>query len=268
MAGDWIKMRTDLSEDPAVIAIADRLGIDEFSVVGRLHRIWSWADSQLRDGRAYGVTTQWIDRFVHLEGFSDALIDVGWLGKIENETEIDREGIGLIADNGNLIDREGFEKVLGKIEKGLYFPNFDRHNGQTAKTRAVDQKRKRDMRNSDEKQQLLDSSFIDADETRTREEKRREEKNNPKEAFSIFWKAYPRKDSKVQAERAFSKVAPSPELLDSILDAIERFRQSDQWRRDGGKFIPYASTWLNGRRWEDGEGDSEAVVFNPFPLAL
>jgi len=27
--------------------------------------------------------------------------------------------------------------------------------------------------------------------------------------------------------------------------------QSESWNRDGGRYIPHPSTWLNGRRWED-----------------
>jgi hypothetical protein len=71
------------------------------------------------------------------------------------------------------------------------------------------------------------------------------------EAFSIFWKQYPRKDSKVPAQKAFDKLNPSDELLQQILDAVQRFKGCDQWVREGGKFIPFASTWLNQKRWED-----------------
>ena len=46
MAGDWIKMRVDLNEDPAVVGMAIALDTDEHSVVGRLHKLWSWADNR------------------------------------------------------------------------------------------------------------------------------------------------------------------------------------------------------------------------------
>lgn len=68
------------------------------------------------------------------------------------------------------------------------------------------------------------------------------------EDFETFWTAYPRKDSKAQARKAFAKVnAP----LETLLCAVAAQREGEQWRRDGGQFIPYASTWLNQRRWED-----------------
>jgi|SoiMetStandDraft_2_1073263.scaffolds.fasta_scaffold08327_3 hypothetical protein len=69
--------------------------------------------------------------------------------------------------------------------------------------------------------------------------------------FSLFWKSYPRKTAKGDAERAWRKLNPSEELQQTILAAVERAKQSEQWQRDGGRFIPYPTTWLNGRRWED-----------------
>ena len=68
------------------------------------------------------------------------------------------------------------------------------------------------------------------------------------EDFEIFWKAYPRKESKSQAKKSFAKVTVR---LETLLNALETQKQSDQWKRNGGQYIPYASTWINQRRWED-----------------
>ena len=32
---------------------------------------------------------------------------------------------------------------------------------------------------------------------------------------------------------------------------IERFKQTNDWQKENGKYIPYPSTWLNNKRWED-----------------
>jgi len=66
--------------------------------------------------------------------------------------------------------------------------------------------------------------------------------------FSNFWDAYPRKVGKANAEKVWKKYQPP---LAEVLAAIEAQKQSDQWSRDGGKFIPHPTTWLNGKRWED-----------------
>ena len=33
--------------------------------------------------------------------------------------------------------------------------------------------------------------------------------------------------------------------------AIEVAKESADWKKEGGKYIPYPATWLNNRRWED-----------------
>lgn len=69
--------------------------------------------------------------------------------------------------------------------------------------------------------------------------------------FANFWNPYPRKTANVQAQKAWAKLNPSPELQAQILAALAVQKQSEQWKKDGGEFIPHASTWLNQRRWED-----------------
>lgn len=69
--------------------------------------------------------------------------------------------------------------------------------------------------------------------------------------FDRFWQAYPRKTAKPQAAKAFARLRPDEPLLSRMLAALALQRQSAQWQRDDGQFIPHPSTWLNGRRWED-----------------
>lgn len=89
-----------------------------------------------------------------------------------------------------------------------------------------------------------------------REEKRTEENRTAlravtDDAFTAFWFAYPKKKSRSDAERAWRKLAPSPELSQRIQDAIAAQRVTEDWTKDGGKYIPYPASWLNARRWED-----------------
>jgi hypothetical protein len=71
------------------------------------------------------------------------------------------------------------------------------------------------------------------------------------EYFDEFWKAYPNKVGKDAARKAFDKRKVTRALLDEMLAAIARQRQSKQWADDGGKYIPHPSTWLNEGRWMD-----------------
>jgi hypothetical protein len=71
------------------------------------------------------------------------------------------------------------------------------------------------------------------------------------ELFPVFWESYPLKVKKPKALAAFLKLKPGRALLDRMLEAIDRQKQSRAWRKDGGQFIPHPATWLNNRQWED-----------------
>ena len=157
----WIKMRTDLRDDPDVIAIADALDLSGDLTVAKLHTIWSWADAQTTDGTVPRVKPAWLDEHVGIPGFSEAMQSVGWL-------EID--------------------------DDGLTFPNFDVHMSEGAKKRAVDAKaasarRKKGKKNPTPARRVAETATNvakSATKLRPREEKRREEKSKetPSESLS------------------------------------------------------------------------------------
>ncbi len=69
--------------------------------------------------------------------------------------------------------------------------------------------------------------------------------------FQRFYKAYPKKQDKQNVIKWFKKNKPTEILMKKILDALEKFKKTEQWTKDKGKFIPMPSTWLNNKRWED-----------------
>lgn len=71
------------------------------------------------------------------------------------------------------------------------------------------------------------------------------------DGFAAFWEAYPKKAGKAAALKAWNKIAPDVSLQEQMGKALEVQKQSQQWRKDGGQYIPMPATWLNGRRWED-----------------
>lgn len=68
-------------------------------------------------------------------------------------------------------------------------------------------------------------------------------------AFDKFWAVYPRHTAKQDAKKAFTKVAPDETLLTTMLTAIQKQKQTEQW--SDPRYIPHPATWINGRRWED-----------------
>ena len=69
-------------------------------------------------------------------------------------------------------------------------------------------------------------------------------------AFESFWSAYPKKIGKADALKAWKK-NHAEQHIDKALKTIERMKQTDQWKRDGGRFIPNPATWINQGRWDD-----------------
>jgi len=194
MAGDWIKMRTDLPTDPAVIRMACALGCDAFSVVGRLHSLWVWADKHTTDGNAPGVTVAWVDALSQCAGFGAAMLAVGW---------------------------------LAQSESGIVFPHFDRHNGQTAKTRGLTAKRVASHKRKGNAQGNGGSVTVRAETALPREEKRREEEEkNPQPPAGVVLAQPSAALVPVQAEPPKAKADPVAALaVPSALDTPE-FREA------------------------------------------
>ena len=47
------------------------------------------------------------------------------------------------------------------------------------------------------------------------------------------------------------KCRSNEELLKKILDTIGKFKNSEEWTKENGKYIPHPATWLNAKGWED-----------------
>lgn len=73
----------------------------------------------------------------------------------------------------------------------------------------------------------------------------------PPPGFSEFWQLYPRKVGKGVAEKAWLKISPDATLQKTILTSIGVQMASEQWLKDGGRFIPHPTTWLNRKGWLD-----------------
>lgn len=67
--------------------------------------------------------------------------------------------------------------------------------------------------------------------------------------FNEFWSAYPRKNAKAHARKAYAK-ARKTISASALLAAVKAWPFDDQVR-NGSDFRPYAASWLNGERWED-----------------
>lgn len=108
MAGDWIKMRGNLWDDPRVAKIVDMTDSSEAAVIGALYWLWATADQHTEDGVMLGLTLRAIDRKTGIKGFAEAMCAIDW-----------------IADHPD----------------GVRIVDFETHNGASAKKRCQTAKR-------------------------------------------------------------------------------------------------------------------------------
>lgn len=178
MAGDWIKMRSDLFTHPKVVRISSALKADTLRTVGGLMSVWCLFDAHSVDGILEGYRPDTLDSLIRWDGFSSAMTLVGWL------------------------DDDG---------ENLALPRFDVHNGLSAKRRAQDADRKRDVRKM---------SACDADKKRTREEKRREE--NKEQASTEVEALFAGVSAKVIADFKKLRKAKKSPITETAVDGIKR----------------------------------------------
>ncbi|WP_406807910.1 DnaT-like ssDNA-binding domain-containing protein [Enterobacter cloacae] len=200
MAGDWIKMRADLHTHPKVVRMASALKADRLRIVGGLHSAWCLFDVHSVDGFLDGYSAETLDDLIGFPGFSRAMMAVGWL-----------------EENG----------------ESLVMPRFEAHNGQSAKRRAQDADRKRNVRKS---------SASEADKKRTREEKRRED---------IKDKPHTGGEQNSPVDNSAGGGEPDPDANNAVMSGyvapggmgeFGKFQMRDNWKPDP-QFIQRAALW-------------------------
>lgn len=145
----------------------------------------------------------------------------------------------------------GLYKVDGKPY--LYFPNWEEHQRVRTKVSKcpapADGGRlpqiAADCGNSP---QIADRIQNPNTESRIQNPESEDVRRRTEADFEQFWNSYPRKVGKQKALKAFQKVKVPVETL---LNAIAQQKQSAQWTKNNGEFIPHPTTWLNEGRWED-----------------
>lgn len=223
-------MRTDLRTHPKVVRMASALKADRLRVIGGLWSVWSAFDAHSTDGLLEGYTLQSIDEDLGWRGFGSAMESVGWL--LESES-------------------------------GLQVPDFETHNGASAKRRATDSKLKQSNRSADKSANgswtdggQMSASDADIKRTRVREEK---EKTPPTPKgdgrFPEFWSSWPaspRKGGKGECLKLWQSKGLDGEA-GVILDHVKAMTATDGWSKQGGEFVPAPAVYLRGRRWDGAE---------------
>lgn len=254
MAGSWIKFRHDLIDAPEIRRLSRACGVTRDDVYGKLFRLWSWFDRHSHNGRVAGETAELVDEIVGHTGFAAALVSVGW---------------------------------LDQDQAGIVIPNWDRHNSETAKERALAASRQERARS---KPPDDDPSRAERDETVTgchapgvtRQEKTREEKKLPplpREGFDrTAWQTL-RKAWNAGPGSTWKPVNPHPKAvqrlaepgwLDEALAAIDRLKRCRYFRTPVslGQFCgPDFVTLCNGGEYDERPEDRKGDFANTPPPA-
>jgi hypothetical protein len=131
MGRNWIKIETVTMDKPEVCVMATQLKLDPDAVMGKLVRLWSWAEVSRINANAMSITFEFLDKLVGKKGFGAALMKAGWLKEVD--------GV-------------------------MQFPNFGRHNGPEGKGRALTAQRvsrhRERKRTSDEKDENVEKVLV------------------------------------------------------------------------------------------------------------
>lgn len=86
----------------------------------------------------------------------------------------------------------------------------------------------------------------------TQEEAEAEADKNNTSRFALFWSSWPNGPRKTAKKQCLAKwISQGCEAdADRVMAALEWFKASEQWVKDGGAFVPMPMTWLNRRSWE------------------
>jgi hypothetical protein len=68
-------------------------------------------------------------------------------------------------------------------------------------------------------------------------------------SFEDFWEAYPRHVGRKVAERKWNRMSETEKR--AAMAGLAAWKLTEQWQKDGGMWIPYASTFLNQERYLD-----------------
>ena len=115
MAGDWLKVEKVTPDKPEMRQIARQCGCTRGDAFAAWFRLWSYFDVTTANGEVPFFGADDADEEARLPGIGEALADAGWL-----------------------VFHPG----------GCTIVNWDRHNGENAKQRALAHERKRKQRRS------------------------------------------------------------------------------------------------------------------------
>jgi hypothetical protein len=214
LAGDWIKLEHATLDKPEVLRTAEMLNIHRREALGLFVEFWIWLDKNLSGicpDFVRNMSRKSLDEVLHMPGFAACLVSIGW-AKFDDEGSV------------------------------MHIINAERHNGNTAKTRALDAKRKKEKRS----ESVREMSGSKPDVSGTREEKRREDIDIPQPAKTKSkTKGTPLPEPFLLSDRVLKWAAAKGQaaLLELHLEAFV-----STCRAKGYKYVDWDEAFMNAIR--------------------
>lgn len=208
----------------------------------RLHR--EQASALRAQLQSLGVTVPWNETVSVMRGMLDELSRTGHAdGHSDSDAPVTRTGASPATDLSPTIKREVKVKVKVKDLNQEHVPQRDAPDDASAVERATpgEQGEARSSGPPDPVQPALGGNPAQV----------RKANPDPLAGFDEFYAAYPKRQKRAEAEKAWRKLSPSSELRQTIMVALVQHQAQEAWAKDGGQFVPLPASWLNARRWED-----------------
>ena len=259
MAGDWLKMRTDLFTQRRVVTmarllsdawrhggatVAPRCGADSvtrYAVIGSLLTVWGQMRHQgIRvdaDLVVDALGLAGVDDLLGWDGFAAAMVEVDWLREDGDDLVFpgffanhNRDPTETKREKHAERQRRYRERKAARDGCATVAPR-ERHRGATA---SLSNSHSKDSASSIKPASKQHQPDIKPPSTATN--------------IEAIYQAYPRHVGKRVAHKAIEKALKHigyPDLLAAVTEYAAAVSGSDK------KFVPHPATWFNNRRWED-----------------
>jgi len=155
------------------------------------------------------------------------------------------------ADISKMLQSLEKEKIIKLHKQYGYLPNFNKHQKPhpNEKKSIVNKEIKDTIIKLHEQSCNYTTTPADIMNDVTMNDNRGKRKEGS--TFEEFWSIYPKKKSKDAAIKAWKKISFENGMFESIIKSLQLQMITEDWKKDGGQFIPYPATWLNGKLWQD-----------------
>jgi hypothetical protein len=212
----WIKIEHDLTTSPKFVTLCLRMCNARVTVLGACVTMWMLADRHSVDDRLTGMTLDGVDSLVGLQGFGQALVDVGWL-KVHDD--------------------------------GLEVVDYQRHNGPTVKARALTLRRVQALRMRNADVTLDRNQSVTKTKTKTETIKKKKEEAEPPTPDQIEFEfpcdgepdSWPLTKPLVAR---WSELYPKLDILSECRKALAWVESNPENRKTAGGMTRFLNGWL------------------------